>query len=222
MTGATPIGAHRDIAHPWLVLASRSPRRLALLRDAGLDPSAIDPGVDDSEVRLAPVAPSLAAVALAYLKAAAGAELPEAHERVVLAADTFVLKAGRIIGKPADESDADRIIRLLSNGVHEVLTAVCLLDRREGGPGRSRRFLVDRARVRVGEIRDDERRAYLATGAWRGKAGAYNLAGRLSDGWPIACAGDPTTVMGLPMRRLSPILSALGAGAPATPEPTTP
>jgi len=74
-----------------------------------------------------------------------------------------------------------------------------------------RRWLVaDRAVVRVGPISDEQIEAYVASGEWRGKAGAYNLSERIEAGWPIECLGDPTTVMGLPMRRLPEWLKRAG------------
>ena len=67
---------------------------------------------------------------------------------------------------------------------------------------RRREILVDLARVTVGAIGPERIRAYIRSGQWRGKAGAYNLGERIEAGWPISYVGDPTTVMGLPMRAL--------------------
>jgi predicted house-cleaning NTP pyrophosphatase (Maf/HAM1 superfamily) len=79
-------------------------------------------------------------------------------------------------------------------------------------PGSPRReIFIDRATVHVGEIRHDQIETYISGGAWRGKAGAYNLMERIEAGWPIRCDGDPSTVMGLPMRLLLPRLANLGA-----------
>lgn len=188
------------------------------MREAGFEPVVLDPGVDDGDLACAGVSPAGLAMALAHFKAAAGALRADTEGAVVLAADTFVVKAGAVIGKPADADDADRIIRLLCGGCHEVITGVCLIDRR-GRRGRPARTLfVDRARVTVGDVPAEARAAYVAGGGWRGKAGAYNLAERLAEGWPIRVAGDPATVMGLPMRRLTPILrSLLGARRSGTP-----
>jgi predicted house-cleaning NTP pyrophosphatase (Maf/HAM1 superfamily) len=66
--------------------------------------------------------------------------------------------------------------------------------------------------VRVGHIPDLEIEWYLASGQWRGKAGAYNLSERLTAGWPIEYDGDPGTIMGLPMRKLTGRLAAFVAG----------
>lgn len=213
---------------PWrLALASRSPRRIQLLHEAGFDPIVLETGIDDTELQLGPVSAEESAVALAYFKAAAGAASPGARGCVVLAADTFVVKNHQILGKPRDKSDADRILRLLSNGEHDVLTGVAIIDNRPEATAsphaQSRRyFLLDRAAVRVGTIPNADRLAYLSLGQWLGKAGAYNLSERLDAGWPIEFTGDPTTIMGLPMRRLTPLLHTLAEAPSPLQEPVRP
>lgn len=198
-----------------LLLASRSPRRRELLRAAGFEHAVIDAGVDDGQLSPGDSTPEQWVAALSYLKARAGWERLSADETrsaLVIGADTVVEKAGAIIGQPKDEADARRIIRALSGGSHRVLTGVTLLraadDEHVGGvaPTAVRRTFVDAACVSVGTIADEHLEAYLATGGWRGKAGGYNLSERLHDGWPITYQGDPGTVVGLPMDRLTPLL----------------
>ncbi len=156
----------------------------------------MDPGVDDAELLPGSVEPAAYCTSLAFLKAKAGSErLPEhtrSHARVI-GADTICLHQGEIIGKPRDEQDARATIERFMNDRHEVLTGVAILE------GPSRELLVDRATVHVGSIKPAQLDAYLASGAWRGKAGAYNLFERLDSGWPIEFNGDPTTIIGLPM-----------------------
>ena len=89
----------------------------------------------------------------------------------------------------------------LQAGEHRTLSGVCLMT----NDGR-RRFMVDTAVVRMGRLNKEEVESYLDGGAWRDKAGGYNLADRQAAGWPIDCIGDPGTVMGLPMERLQPWL----------------
>lgn len=185
---------------PRILLASRSPRRRTLLSEhgfefdlasAGIDDSGLDPGGADARAWV---------MSLAFLKASAavGDELARAGGVIILGADTVCVKQGRIIGQPRDEAHAREIIRSLSNGEHEVLTGVALIC-----PGTLHRDIyVDRSLVRVGVIPDDQIEAYLASGQWRGKAGAYNLRERMDAGWPLECLGDPTSVMGLPMATL--------------------
>ncbi len=184
-----------------LHLASRSPRRRLMLREAGIESSVVDSGIDDGPLaKPAAIHPYEWVMALAYLKARAGAERHGDPGALVLGADTVVIKDGAMLGQPRDEPDARRMIRALRNGRHEVVTGVALV--RDG----TRRVFADVARVRVGEVTDDQIDAYLASGDWRGKAGAYNLSERRDAGWPIEVDGDPATVMGLPMRRLLPLL----------------
>jgi predicted house-cleaning NTP pyrophosphatase (Maf/HAM1 superfamily) len=61
----------------------------------------------------------------------------------------------------------------------------------------------------IGELQEEQIQEYVASGAWRGKSGGYNLADRIEAGWPIECEGDPATVMGLPMVKLVPQLNDL-------------
>lgn len=180
-----------------------------MLREADFDPVVIEAEVDDSELQLRTSEPAEAAMALAWLKAAAGAQSAPEGCRVVLGADTFVVKNGRIIGKPIDEADSRRIVRLLTNGEHEVLTGVAVALLTEQGEIADRVLLCDAARVSVGDVAEEAVEAYIQSGNWRGKAGAYNFSERVAAGWPLTCDGDPTTVMGLPMLRLAPLLRRL-------------
>ncbi len=196
-----------------LYLASTSPRRAELLRRHGFEFEAINPGIDDGHLEIGSVTPAQWVTALAHLKARGGRRQlgAFASNAVVLGSDTVVVKHGRVIGQPDDAAHARAIIRDIENGSHEVLTGVALL-----APGGRRSLFADRAAVRVGTIGDARIDAYIASGGWRGKAGAYNLEERLADGWPIEYTGDPGTITGLPMRMLAPILSrelgALAAG----------
>lgn len=187
---------------PKVRLASRSVRRRELLRQAGIEHDACEPGVDDGELRPGAVRPEEWVAALAYLKAAATVERMTARDAaespVVLGADTVVVHRGRIIGQPRDEAHARAMLRDLQDAEHDVVTGVALVD----AEGARRDLFTDRASVRVGPINDGEIDSYVASGEWRGKAGAYNLVERIAAGWPITWEGDPGTVMGLPMRRL--------------------
>jgi septum formation protein len=87
---------------------------------------------------------------------------------------------------------------------HQTITGVCVLD--QGG---RRLLLSDIATVELGSLSVGALDQYLDSGEWMGKAGGYNLIDRIEDGWPLACLDDPTTVMGLPIRRLLPILERI-------------
>jgi len=150
-------------------------------------------------------------VSLAYLKAWAGAKLASAKGRIVLGADTTCVVDGEMAGTPTSESEAREMLKSMVGKEHQVLTGVALIDLRDaaGDPDRSRRMFVDRATVRWGDITDAQIDEYVASGAWQGKAGGYNLAERLAAGWPIVYDGDETTIMGLPMRKLRVVLGGM-------------
>ena len=201
-----------------LVLASTSPRRRLLLDQHGYAHSVMSPGVDDGVLERGDVTPAAWAAALAHLKAsAAAAKLRDRGEtlegKLLLAADTVVVKGGRVIGQPSDESEAAETIGVLSGGSHDVVTAVALAS------DRGVEWLVDTARVTVGKIDEERVAAYVATGGWEGKAGGYNLGERIGDGWPITFEGDATSIMGLPMARLGSVLDErLGVETPGRAE----
>jgi len=199
-----------------VVLASVSPRRRVLLGEAcerlGLRFSWMDPGVDDGELALGGVSAPALCCALAYLKARSAWEILRDRGEsagVVVGADTVCEADGRVLGKAADADEARAMLRGFVGGVHRVVSGVALIP---GGDLRRRRVFFDEAEVRWGMVSDDAIEAYVASGQWRGKAGAYNLDERLGAGWAIEVQGDPTTVVGLPMRRLEAALRSL-AGA---------
>ncbi len=179
-----------------LILASSSPRRAALLREAGIAFEQVTPPFDDTHVALAGAPPHRAAAALAFLKAATTADLHPG--RVALGADTIAVLGDQQIGKPNDREHAERLLRALFDRAHSVVSAVALV--RAGEPEHVQVF-HDTATVRIEAPGADDLRAYLDAGEWRGKAGGYNLA-ELQDRWRFEVRGDPTTVTGLPMRRL--------------------
>jgi septum formation protein len=198
-------------ARPFVLLASRSPRRRALLAEHDIPHESVQPGFEDGVLVPGDVSPAQWVASLAYLKAWAGASQPEARAeggRIVLGADTACLMNDRLIGTPQDAEEAERIIRAFVGTEHDVLTGVAMLDlRRHSGtvddlPRSRQHIFTDRARVRFGEVSDQQISAYVASGQWLGKAGAYNLAERMDAGWPIHFEGDHTTIMGLPMTAL--------------------
>lgn len=199
-------------AFPLVYLASKSPRRRLMLQEAGIRHELLDSGVDDGTLHPGAAKPDEWVMALAYLKASAAlARLSHptpSSPHIILGADTIVADdagAGpEIIGQPRDRADAERILRRLIRGEHDVLTGIAIIDPVSG----RRELFTDKAHVTVGHIADADLAAYLDSGSWAGKAGAYNLSERLAAGWPINVSGDPGTVMGLPMQAL---LVRLGA-----------
>lgn len=189
---------------PELILASRSPRRQDLLRQAGYRFTVRPPPVEERGVRGAPT-PAAFVESLAYLKAMAAIEHHGLAEGLVLGADTAVELAGRLIGKPADADDARRILAELSGSRHSVLTGLALVD-----VGRGRRLLAhDVTGVRMRPMTPDEIAAYVASGEALGKAGAYALQ-ETGDRYVEHLDGSYTNVVGLPMELLERMLKATG------------
>lgn len=192
-----------------LILASQSPRRVQLLAEAGFvfeqrSPPFADPDQppghlrgDEAEAYAASLAEQKAKSVAATLEGSA----------LVLAADTICVDgAGELVGKPRDRGHAREMIASFIDAEHRVLTGVALL-RVVQSEGQIASF-ADVAVVRFGSLREQELEDYLDTDEWKGKAGGYNLFDRQAAGWPIQVEGDPATVVGLPMRRLVPMLHA--------------
>ncbi len=177
-----------------LYLASRSPRRARLLRDADWAFEQITPPFDDTGVDLGPASPVRAAEALAYLKAASAADTLD--HGIVIGCDTIVTEGQRKLGKPTDIDHARAMLESLFDRPHRVVSAVALVD-----PVHHRLMFHDMATVTIARPREEDFDAYLAAGEWAGKAGGYNL-GELADRWTFDIDGDESTVIGLPMHRL--------------------
>ncbi len=190
---------------PPLILASRSPRRAQLLTDAGYAFTQIAPPYDDSaDTNPGNLAAAAWATQLARRKAASCD--PAAFPGVVLCADTVCVDPhGRVVGKPATREEALNIIRSFVNADHDIVTGVAL----RGSDGQITTF-ADTATATFGLLSDQEIETYLNADQWRDKAGGYNLFDRQAAGWPITVAGDPTTVVGLPMQKLNAILPTFG------------
>jgi septum formation protein len=189
-----------------LVLASASPRRQELLRSAGI-PFKVQPA-DIDESPLAGESPRACAERLAREKALA---VHTRHpQEFVLGADTIVVVDGIILGKPRDESDAARMLRLLSGRTHLVMTGVCLVNpvasdhRAELSRDRPRgerpqlTAASETTVVTMREISEDEIRDYIATGEPMDKAGAYAIQG-IASRWIPRIEGDYSNVVGLPV-----------------------
>lgn len=188
------------------VLASRSPRRIALLREAGYDPI-IDPA-DIDERDPGGLSPAQLAEHLADLKAS---EVSTRHPAaVVLAADTLVVVGNNVLGKPASAAEARAMLQALSATTHEVMTAVTVV--RVDGT-RDARVVCSQCRMK--RLAEDEIDRYLASGAWRGKAGSYGIQddGRdvfTGDPFVERIAGSYTNIVGLPMEAATQMLGDAG------------
>ncbi len=181
-----------------IVLASASPRRQELLRNAGISFTAQPADID--ETPLAEEGARECAERLAREKALA--VWRTRPQEVVLGADTIVVVDEAILGKPVDAEDAARMLRLLSGRVHRVITGVCLVQAGDSrdlmDPGERVRTSSETTLVTVNELSDEEIRDYVATGEPMDKAGAYAIQGGASR-WIPRIEGDYSNVVGLPV-----------------------
>lgn len=188
---------------PRILLASGSPRRRLLLEEAGFHVESRVPVIDDADVRFSETIPSRIVISLAWFKASQ-IDWNGNEALAMVAADTVCDLDGKVLGKPHTPDEAENMLRSMFERAHVTRTGVCVR-------GADSRFLFDDASVvRMGTPKEDDLHRYLESEEWRGKAGGYNLSDRIEAGWPIECDGDPTTVMGLPMLRLVPILEDIG------------
>jgi septum formation protein len=188
-----------DLSTLKVILASQSPRRTDLLDLIGVAHEVKPANVDESYV---------------------GGEQPEAHaerlarakaesiatglsESLVIAADTIVVIDGKVLGKPKDEADAARMLKMLSGRRHVVMTAVAVAYRGQTVSN------IERVSVNFRELGDDEIERYIATGEPMDKAGAYGIQGY---GATIVrrIEGDYFAVMGLSLVRLVELLVQIG------------
>jgi len=199
---------------PRVILASASPRRAELLRAAGIPfevhPAHVDESLHPGE------SPDVYVMRVAKEKAIAiAARLPR---RVVLAADTTVVVDEQILGKPEDEEDARRMLRMLSGRVHEVLSGVCLCgpaelqatnasearqdnsghDAPQIGSAQQCEIRLERTSVAFARLTDDEIAWYVSSGEPMDKAGAYAIQG-LASRFVTRIDGSYSNVVGLPV-----------------------
>jgi septum formation protein len=195
------------VSRPKLVLASGSPRRLALLQQIGVEPDALLPADMDETPKRSELPRSLA-TRLASEKCRAAAAIAAAQPDVgpcfVLAADTVVCVGRRILPKCELLDEAGACLRLLSGRGHRVYTGVSLITPR----GAERRRLVE-TRVRFKRLSSAEIEAYLASGEWRGKAGGYAIQG-LAGAFAAKLVGSYTNVVGLPLHETASLLAGEG------------
>ncbi len=171
-----------------LVLASASPRRQELLRNAGIS-FEVQPA-DIPEDALPGEAVKECAERLAREKALAVAR--QRPQDCVLGADTVVVVDGEILGKPSDAADAARMLRRLSGRVHQVITGVCLV------AGGQCSVASETTSVTVSEISEKEIADYIASDEPMDKAGAYAIQG-VASCWIPRIEGDYSNVVGLPV-----------------------
>jgi len=204
-----------------LVLASRSPRRRALLKEAIRADSMksggafsgmslrIEPPREDEAPPLPGEPPADHALRLARAKAeeiALRLARELGPEDVVLGADTVVVCGGEIIGQPTDDEDARRILGKLAGRRQAVVTGVVVIE-----PATGRRAEgAERTELEMSEMSEDEIAAYVASGESRGKAGAYAIQ-ETGDRYVKIISGSRSNVVGLPVERVAAMLGELRA-----------
>lgn len=170
-----------------LVLASKSPRRSEILKNAGID---FTVRVADADETIPEgTSPEDAVVFLAARKALA---VERAEDETVLGADTVVVLDGEILGKPKNREDAYNMLKSLSGRVHSVFTGVCAIDN-----GASMTF-AEETKVEFYKLTDEEINTYINTDEPYDKAGAYGIQG-LASKFIRGIEGDYFNVVGLPL-----------------------
>jgi septum formation protein len=186
---------------PPVILASASPRRAELLTAAGVAFEVLAVEVDER-----PFGGETAVDYVARVAAGKARACPVAKNVVVLAADTVVVVDGRILGKPADDADAARMLRLLSGRGHDVLTGVAV---RRGGEVA---VAVESTAVTFSPLSAADVAWYVASGEPTGKAGAYGIQG-LASRFVERVAGSYSNVVGLPVALVCRMLAEVASGS---------
>lgn len=187
-----------------LILASSSPRRAEILRNAGftfdIQPAHVD------ETRFADERAEDYVRRLADAKASGAAQIADCSRdsAIVIGADTVVIGEGQILGKPADADDARRMLRLLSGRDHDVLTGLSFLSI----PGGAKTVHVESTRVSFLPLSDADIEDYLRTGEPFDKAGAYGIQG-IGGRFIRRIEGCYFNVMGLPLSRVWSVLTIM-------------
>jgi len=197
------------IGRPKFILASGSPRRVTLINQAGIEPDALRPAEIDETPKRGEL-PRACANRLARAKAEAALAAVSVDEELrgayILSADTVVAVGRRILPKAELLDEAAQCLRLLSGRNHRVHTAICLVTPK----GSFRQRLVE-TKVRFKRLSDEDIEAYLASGEWRGKAGAYAAQG-IAGSFIVKIVGSYSNVVGLPLYETTALL--LGEGYP--------
>jgi septum formation protein len=195
------------IGRPKFVLASGSPRRLALVNQAGIEPDALKPTDIDETPRRGEL-PRAYANRLAHAKAFAALEAIKIDDELrgafILAADTVVAVGRRILPKAEMLDEAAQCLRLLSGRNHRVHTSICLVTPKEA----FRQRLIE-TRVRFKRLSSEDVESYLASGEWRGKAGGYAAQG-IAGTFIVKIVGSYSNIVGLPLYETMALLDGEG------------
>lgn len=194
---------HNDNANEPLILASGSPRRKRLLREAGYKFEVVVPPLREPEHMGPDVPATHQAEAISYFKARSVAK--DLGRGLIIAADTVVECDGHVFGKPVDIDDARFILKALKGTTQHVITGVTLL----AGANGKRLIRHDVTTVVMRDLSSETIEEYLATNSWKDKAGAYGIQER-ADAFIENVKGSFTNVVGLPMELLATMLMEWG------------
>lgn len=184
-----------------LILASGSPRRRRLLEEAGYTFEVLAPDESVECGVCSQNGPAGLVTDLAFRKASAvRSQLPLPQPVTLVAADTVAECDGFVLGKPRDETHARAMLQQLRGRAHRVLTGVCVWPLDRGEP----LIRVAVTQLSMDNLADEAIDEYLATGEWRGKAGAFGYQDRL--GWVHVTEGSESNVVGLPLEMLAEML----------------
>jgi septum formation protein len=187
-----------------IILASGSPRRAEILRNAGIPFETLAEVVDESRRPGELRADFLRRLALSKARAAAAIQ-QDPGDSLFIGADTVVVVGDEILGKPESPDDARRMLRLLSGATHEVHTGLAIIRR----PGAAEAVIEEATSVTFAPLSDNEIDAYIATGEPFDKAGAYGIQG-IGGRYVTGIDGCYFNVMGLPLSRLWVLLREFG------------
>ncbi|MHB1390631.1 MAG: Maf family protein [Thermoleophilia bacterium] len=197
-----------------MYLASKSPQRKALLESMGIDFQVILPEYEEED----PPHDMPSRIVERHSRGKAFSGLSQLRDmdprRPVLGVDTMVVFGGKAIGKAADEEEALSYLRAMSGGIHLVYSGVTLVWAGSGPGDREEQTAHAVTEVRFARISDRELEAYVATGEWRQRAGAYAIQGRAA-AFAEEIRGDYTNVVGLPVPLLAEMLREQGQWPPA-------
>jgi septum formation protein len=188
-----------------LILASSSPRRAEILRNAGIQFEIRKTDVDESRLVDEPPGDYVRRLALAKALSAAAEYRNLGDAALILGADTVVVVDADILGKPVSQDDARSVLRRLSGRIHEVRTGLALLRT----PGTKQRVIEEITRVHFAVLTEREIEDYIATGEPFDKAGAYAIQG-IGGRYVTRIEGCYFNVMGLPLGRLWSLLREFG------------
>ena len=190
-----------------LILASSSPRRAEVLRDAGIEFEVRPMAIDETRRPGEPTSDYVRRLALEKARAAANA-VTNTKNFIVIGADTVVLNQGEILLKPASPDDARRMLRQLSGGVHQVHTGLAVISMPQG----IERVIEEVTSVHFARLSDAEIAAYIETGEPFDKAGAYGIQS-IGGRYVTRVEGCYFNVMGMPLGRLWATLQEFGWSA---------